>query len=825
MDIGERYTEAQMKQIERRLKSIYKEAEQDIKKKLNEFNEAHKARDAKYRAAVEAGEMSKEDYQAWLQGQVYQGKAWQNKKAQMAKSLYHANENAMSIVNGSRFDVFAENANWAEYRIAKGIKIDPGFGIYNQQAVARLVIEQPKLLPPSKVSYPKDMAWNMKKLGRALTQGIIQGEGIEKIAERMSDVTGSSRKAMVLHARTSMTGAQNAGRIYGMEAAQEFGINVKKQWMATLDDRTRDSHQELDGQVQDVDKPFDSILGPIMYPGDYSADPANVYNCFVGETNIATDSEIIRSYKHDYSGKLITVKTSSGVEFTCTPNHPILTPSGWVAAERLQDRNNLLIASIGEDDPLRINPYIEHAFTRIDAIHQLFDEMGSKRTARLGVNFHGDVPTTDVEIITQKRFLRNNRDSGCADSVNKLLLKDSDKSLVSKSASVQHFRGIRFAALRFMCGFGKALSLFGRRVIHAVVHGFRPIAWSDATVLQAQSDDVTGDVQFLRESLDGFSGKVFVDNIVNIKITTVSHVPVYNLQTGNSRYFVNSIIAQNKAKCNGKFAIAHNCRCTLIHVIDDRAFRGTRRDNITGEDVEDMTYEEWKNWKEGNSRETTSVQVKVDLSGIDKERGTIIGNTLSSLTQNYPLKNSPLQSVQSFRIAYGLEENADLIDFTDEHTEWEGVGAIFYPISTQAKGADRIEGPHITLFEIEEAGKESIGSLLSQLADIREKNGWHSAADSFFNTGIGVEGQFIHEYGHALANDCGIYWGGKHYPELEAIYKKYSKEDIGRMISIYASTNPQEMFAEAFVANMEPRLRNELTDEIMGLFTRLRGGK
>lgn len=280
MDIGQRYTEAQMKQIERRLKSIYKEAEQDVGRKLREFNKAHRERDAKYRAAVKAGEMSKEDYQAWLRGQVFQGEQWKAKRMQMAKSLNHANEQAMAIVNGTRFNVFAENANFMEYEIGMGAGLTGAqFGLYDARTVQRLAADDPKLLPPSKVSYPKDMAWNMKKLNNALTQGIIQGEGIDDIAQRMANVTGSSRKAMVLHARTAMTGAQNAGRLEGMRAAERLGLKVKKQWMATLDDRTRDSHQVLDGQVQDIDKPFDSILGPIMHPGDPSADPANVYNC------------------------------------------------------------------------------------------------------------------------------------------------------------------------------------------------------------------------------------------------------------------------------------------------------------------------------------------------------------------------------------------------------------------------------------------------------------------------------------------------------------------------------------------------------------------
>ena len=84
---------------------------------------------------------------------------------------------------------------------------------------------------------------------------------------------------MVRYARTAMTSAQNAGRIGVMERAKDMGINVQKKWLATLDMRTRDSHAKLDGQIRDVDEPFDSELGKIMFPGDPAAHPADVYNC------------------------------------------------------------------------------------------------------------------------------------------------------------------------------------------------------------------------------------------------------------------------------------------------------------------------------------------------------------------------------------------------------------------------------------------------------------------------------------------------------------------------------------------------------------------
>ena len=62
-------------------------------------------------------------------------------------------------------------------------------------------------------------------------------------------------------------------------AAQEKGVKLVKVWMATEDQRTREAHEELDGQEREIDEPFENSIGKIMYPGDPDADPANVYNC------------------------------------------------------------------------------------------------------------------------------------------------------------------------------------------------------------------------------------------------------------------------------------------------------------------------------------------------------------------------------------------------------------------------------------------------------------------------------------------------------------------------------------------------------------------
>ena len=58
--------------------------------------------------------------------------------------------------------------------------------------------------------------------------------------------------------------------------AQEKGCDVLKQWDATLDGNTRESHSQVDGEIRELDKPFSNGL---MFPGDPSGGAAEVINC------------------------------------------------------------------------------------------------------------------------------------------------------------------------------------------------------------------------------------------------------------------------------------------------------------------------------------------------------------------------------------------------------------------------------------------------------------------------------------------------------------------------------------------------------------------
>jgi SPP1 gp7 family putative phage head morphogenesis protein len=108
-----------------------------------------------------------------------------------------------------------------------------------------------------------------------LTQSASENWDIRKLTRKLrSAVTSTSRASLI--ARTETTRAANAGHEAGAESS---GLKLVKQWIATRDTRTRDSHRAMNGKRVAKGEKF-NVGGRLMaYPGDPAGGAANVCNC------------------------------------------------------------------------------------------------------------------------------------------------------------------------------------------------------------------------------------------------------------------------------------------------------------------------------------------------------------------------------------------------------------------------------------------------------------------------------------------------------------------------------------------------------------------
>ena len=276
-DEGHEVTEALIGEISERVRREYVAAYEEAEEKLADYLRRFEAKDRIHAEAVRRGEETEADYREWRRGQILVGKRWQELADTLAEDYRNADRVAASIVNGHMPDAYAVNHDYATFQVEKESNLDTSYTLYDRATVERLIRDQPDLLPAVKVDGKKDLAWNRKHIASAITQGVLQGESIDKVARRVRSVADMDYRASMRTARTAMTSAQNAGRVDAYRRAEGMGIRVRKQWLATLDGRTRHSHRRLDGEVVGMDEEFSNGL---KYPGDAaSGRGSELYNC------------------------------------------------------------------------------------------------------------------------------------------------------------------------------------------------------------------------------------------------------------------------------------------------------------------------------------------------------------------------------------------------------------------------------------------------------------------------------------------------------------------------------------------------------------------
>lgn len=115
-----------------------------------------------------------------------------------------------------------------------------------------------------------------KKITAQVSRSIATGVSYAQTAKQLAGYTRIGYNNAVRIARTEGHRIQCNAAMDVMEAAKAKGADVVKQWDATLDDRTREDHVAVDGEIREVDEKFSNGL---MFPGDPSGEAADVINC------------------------------------------------------------------------------------------------------------------------------------------------------------------------------------------------------------------------------------------------------------------------------------------------------------------------------------------------------------------------------------------------------------------------------------------------------------------------------------------------------------------------------------------------------------------
>ena len=148
----------------------------------------------------------------------------------------------------------------------------------DQEQIVRAIQKETKLSEGLYAALGKDTKELSKKIASEISRGIATGAMYPEIARNIASQAKIPKNRAMVIARTEAHRIQCEATANAQWKAKEKGANVVKQWDASLDGRTRDTHRELDGQIRELDEPFKVAGKKAMYPGGFG-DPAEDCNC------------------------------------------------------------------------------------------------------------------------------------------------------------------------------------------------------------------------------------------------------------------------------------------------------------------------------------------------------------------------------------------------------------------------------------------------------------------------------------------------------------------------------------------------------------------
>lgn len=324
---------------------------------------------------------------------------------------------------------------------------------------------------------------------------------------------------------------------------------------------------QLDGAAKHcADCPALAALPPMpmdqwpTFPGE-GATECNV-GCFAPGVKVSGD--FVAGMKARYRGEMLELVTASGARVTLTPNHPVATEQGFVAAASLVVGQKLLrcvdgkrtVGGVGSGAPTE---HDDHGPAAIEKVFGALKELGDQtRTPARPEDLHGD-----------GRFVEGKIEVVAADS--ELLLHiHAREAQMSREFALEHADGLVLpleVMLREQCAVSdlaaaSSVPSFAEMAFHraAVVLERAPhhlmrvghVSDLDSRPLKPASDSRSAHAEFLAELQDRAAGEVVLDELVEVRLVAAEWSGhVYDLQSSTGWLSANGIVCSN-------------CKCSMV---------------------------------------------------------------------------------------------------------------------------------------------------------------------------------------------------------------------------------------------------------------------
>lgn len=392
-------------------------------------------------------------------------------------------------------------------------------------------------------TYGFDLVRGINDTSRRATSSAVsayfdQGLTMGQLRQRLGRIYSPVRAEMI--ATTEVTRAASEGEQGVVNEIAREGIRMVPIWQTNND----------------------ALVCPICGPkhgkeitdGQYP--PAHP-RCLPGNTLVLPVGGVSAGSERWYEGDIIIIETLEN-KLTVTPNHPILTDTGWIAAGDLIQGDNVICYKSSEWEAALIQGDKKNGITTIKNKFSALDVDGFG-VPTSAPDFHGDGAGSDVAIIRPNSKIVGDVKAHPSepfaeqDFVGRYIVSQTSLSPISPFAE---FIKTDFPTTGGFMGSGNLIPpLSSSHPLPLESFGLGLSAGGYTSFQQPPAKSPAVDASLFRESILTLTGKITLQKIVKIGNDYFSG-HVYNLQTDSGLYVADGIIT-------------HNCRCWVNHELPE----------------------------------------------------------------------------------------------------------------------------------------------------------------------------------------------------------------------------------------------------------------
>jgi len=274
------------------------------------------------------------------------------------------------------------------------------------------------------------------------------------------------------------------------------------------------------------------------------------YSCILPGQEL--QGRVIGGSKARYTGQTVEFKTVSGAILSVTPNHPILTVEGFVPAGQLKKGQSLL-HYVGKDEAASASNHKQHAPAVVEKVFGTLLNISGVvfpvEATAFAFDFHGDAKQFDgnIQVVGSYSKLTNNVISEASKRFGQgdLVVSGARKcSLQCGGGLKSAFQGSNATPGRLVGGSNLPLPV---GLAHSAPHQaacFGPASELNAALSECAGQSLLPDAVLASKLLEGDSGQIFLDEIVEIRNFHYSG-PVYDFESPLGWIVVNNVCISN----------------------------------------------------------------------------------------------------------------------------------------------------------------------------------------------------------------------------------------------------------------------------------------